>query len=371
MHLCSFVPPHVLRRIAERGDEGDRVAALATLELSRRPRSERQASVLLAGVLTPAPRRKRRTVFDARGTHELPGLHMRGEGSSRVRDPQVNEAYESAGRAYDFFRRVYGRHSIDDRGIRLDSTVHFGEGFSNAHWDGRRVIYGDGDGRYFRGFTSSIDVVTHELTHGVSQYSAGLGFSGQTGAIAEHMSDVFAVLARQYWRGETTDQSDWLIGSGIFTDAVSGSAIRSMKAPGTAYDDPILGRDPQPSHMSDFVRTRANHGGVHINSGIPNHAFYRVAAMLGGHAWETAGRVWYDALTRRLTPRTTFQQCADATALSAAELSGTGGNLHQAVLAGWLAVGIEVREPAPRLRVRSVRETVALPEPGAELPYFA
>jgi Zn-dependent metalloprotease len=371
MHICSFVPPHVLRRIAERGDEGDRLAALATLELSRRPRSQRQASVLLAGVLTPAPRRKRRTVFDARGTHELPGLHVRGEGSRRVRDSDVNDAYESAGRAYEFFRRVYGRFSIDDRGIRLDSTVHFGIGYSNAHWDGRRMIYGDGDGRYFRGFASSLDVVTHELTHGVTQFSAGLGFTGQTGAIAEHMSDVFAILARQYWMGETVDQSDWLIGTGILTESVNGSAIRSMKAPGTAYDDPILGRDPQPSHMRDFVRSRANDGGIHINSGIPNHAFYAAAAMFGDHAWETVGRVWYDALTRRLTPRTSFQQCADATALSAAELYGTGSRMHQAVRAGWMAVGIEAREPAPRLRLRSATDTVTLPEPGAELPYFA
>lgn len=125
--LCSIVPPHILRNIAEQGDERARVQARAALELSTAPRRERQAVATVAGMLTLGPRRKRRTVFDARNGSDLPGRNVRGEGSRRVRDVAVNEAYDGAGKTYDFFRRVYGRFSIDDHGVRLDSTVHYGD----------------------------------------------------------------------------------------------------------------------------------------------------------------------------------------------------------------------------------------------------
>jgi len=374
--LCSIVPPHILRSLAARGDDEDRARALAALELSARPRTERQALVMVAGPLVLPPRRKRRTVYDARHGGELPGRIVRGEGAPRTRDEFVNEAYEGAGRTYDFFRRVYGRRSVDDHALRLDSTVHFGDGFNNAHWNGRQMIYGDGDGKYFRRFTSQLDVIAHELTHGISQYTAGFSFSGQSGALAEHFSDVFGVLTKQYWSRQTAARADWLVGATLFTSRVQGEAIRSLKSPGSAFDDPILGRDPQPSHMRGYVRMSGDDRGVHINSGIPNHAFYRAATLLGGRAWEVAGRIWYRALTRELSPRAQFQQCADATWRAAGELFGDGSTPQDAVLAAWKDVGIEVSPPprtrGPRLRIRArrPREVFAAPTAAAELPYF-
>jgi len=310
---------------------------------------------------------KRRTIFDARHDRDLPGVIVRTEGEARTGDDAVDEAYAQAGRTYDYFRRIHERRSLDDRGMRLESSVHYGNGFNNAHWNGRQMIYGDGDGKYFRRFTASLEVIAHELTHGVTQYAAALGFSGQCGALAEHMSDVFGVLVKQYWLGQTAARADWLIGADLLTPRVHGAGIRSMKAPGTAYDDPVLGRDPQPSHMRGYVTTRADDRGVHSNSGIPNHAFYRVARDLGGRAWEVAGRIWYRALTRELGPRSRFQHCADATARSASELYGVRSDAHRAVLAAWKAVGIEVAttEPAP---VRRLREIFEAPIGGAEMP---
>lgn len=373
--LCSIIPPHVLRSIAARGDDDDRMRAIAALELSSAPRSERRAVALVAGELTLLPRRKRRAVFDAQRGRRLPGIHARAEGSRRVADADVNDAYDGAGRTYDFFRRVYGRFSVDDRGMRLDCSVHFGNAFNNAHWDGRQVICGDGDGKYFRRFAASTDIIAHELTHGVTQYAAGLRFSGQCGALAEHFCDVFAVLVRQYWRGETADAADWLVGADLFTERVNGSGIRSLRAPGTAYDDPILGRDPQPSHMRNYVKTRSDDGGVHINSGIPNHAFYRVATLLGGRAWEIAGRIWYRALTHHLSPRARFQQCADATWRAAGELYGGGSEPQTAVREAWSGVGIDL-SPALRsgtapLPARPVVPLFDPPAAAAEVPQFA
>lgn len=335
--------------------------ALAALEISATPRSGRMALTQLAGLLLLPARRKRRTVYDAQAKRALPGRIARTEGDRRTRDASVNEAYDNTGRTYDFFRRVYGRHSVDDRGLGIRSSVHFAQHFNNAHWDGRQMIYGDGDGKYFRSFTTPLDIVAHELTHGVTQYTAALGASGQCGALAEHFSDVFGILAKQYWLQQSAAQSDWLIGAELFTERVHGVAIRSMKAPGTAYDDRILGRDPQPAHMRDFVKSQGDDRGVHANCGIPNHAFYRAAIAIGGNAWESAGRVWYQALTRSLGPRARFQQCADATARAASDLYGAGSKVHDAVVEAWHDVGIVVRG-------MHASAAVDVPVAAAELP---
>ncbi|HVE71699.1 MAG TPA: M4 family metallopeptidase [Thermoanaerobaculia bacterium] len=360
------MPAYLLRAIAENGDEEDRSCALASLALTNGLRGERQSLTALAGMLVLPPRAKRRTVYDAGETRALPGRIVRAEGERRTRDDAVSEAYDGAGRTYDFFRRVYGRSSLDGHGLGIRSTVHYGQRFSNAHWNGRQMIYGDGDGKYFCRFTSSLDVIAHELTHSVIQYTAALGFSGQCGALAEHFSDVFGILAKQYALRLSTAQSDWIIGAELFTGRVNGRGIRSMKAPGTAYDDPILGRDPQPSHMRGYVQTHGDDRGVHINCGIPNHAFYRAARSLGGNAWEVAGRIWYHALTRLLGPRARFQQCADATFRAAGDLYGRGSAPQDAVAEAWKSVGLAVREE----RVRQPHRFLP-PDAGAELPYLA
>ena len=362
IRLCSIVPPYLLRAIAANGDDEDRAGALAALAMSSGPRRERQALVQLAGQLVLPPRVKRRTIFDAQNQRALPGRIVRTEGERRTRDASVNEAYDAAGRTYDYFRRVHGRRGVDDSGLGIRSSVHFGERFSNAHWNGRQMIYGDGDGKYFHRFTASLDVVAHELTHGVTQYTAALGASGQCGALAEHFSDVFGILVKQFWLKQSVTQSDWMIGAELLTSRVSGAGIRSMKAPGTAYDDEVLGRDPQPSHMRDYVRTSGDDRGVHINCGIPNHAFYRVATLLGGRAWETAGQIWYRVLTRELGPRARFQQCADATWRVAGERFGRGSAPQDAVRIAWHDVGIEVRGA----------ETASFlpPVAAAEVPYL-
>ena len=189
--------------------------------------------------------------------------------------------------------------------------------------------------------------IGHELTHGVTQYEAGLVYWDQAGALNESMSDVFGSLVKQYQRQETAGQANWIIGEGLFTSNVNGVGIRSMKAPGTAYDDPVLGKDPQPGHMDDYVKTIEDNGGVHINSGIPNHAFYVLAVELGGFAWEKAGQIWYKTLTEKLTERSTFQQAADLTFEAAGELYGVGSLEQNAVSTGWAEVGISIGGDAP------------------------
>lgn len=346
--------------------------ALAALELSEEPRTQRQIASVVAGALLVPRRVKRRTIYDAATKRELPGRTVRIEGARRTGDAAVDEAYAYAGLTYDYFRRAHGRRSLDDRGMRLEATVHYGRGFNNAHWDGRQMIYGDGDGKYFHRFTRCLDVVAHEMAHGVTQFAAGLAFSGEGGALAEHFSDVFAILTAQHHQPQSVGRADWTIGTELLTSRVQGDGIRSLKAPGTAYDDAVLGRDPQPRHMRDFVRTSADDRGVHINSGIPNHAFYRFADLLGGRPWEVAGRIWYRALTRELGPRSGFRHCANATWSAAGELYGAGSEPQDALRQAWGDVGIAITARATHARrVRRVREPeLLLPFGAAELPHL-
>ena len=242
--------------------------------------------------------------------------------------------------------KAYLRNSIDDKGMRLDSSVHYDQDYDNAFWDGQQMVYGDGDGTIFDRFTKCLDVVGHELTHGVTAATANLNYQGQSGALNESISDVFGSMVKQMSNNQTADQADWLIGEGVFLPSVNGVALRSMKAPGTAYDDPQLGKDPQPGNMSGYVNTTSDQGGVHTNSGIPNHAFYLIAVELGGFSWERAGRIWYEALTKRLTSSSDFQAAADATFGAAGDLYGVGSDEQKAVSGGWSGVGIKVNQSA-------------------------
>jgi Zn-dependent metalloprotease len=272
---------------------------------------------------------------------------VRKEGEAPVADVAVNEAYDGSGATYDLYFEIYGRNSIDNNGLRLDSTVHYQRNYDNAFWNGTQMVYGDGDGELFNRFTISIDVIGHELTHGVTQYEARLNYSLQPGALNESMSDVFGSLVKQYHLKQTADQADWLIGQGLLTSNVNGVALRSMKAPGTAYDDPVLGKDPQPAHMKDYVTTISDNGGVHINSGIPNHAFYLIASAIGGYAWEKAGQIWYVTLRDKLKATSNFQDCANLSYQAAGELYGVGSLEQQAVKQGWADVGLAVGTTTP------------------------
>jgi Zn-dependent metalloprotease len=284
-----------------------------------------------------------RSIYDAAGSEELPGKLVRNEGGPESGDASADEAYDGLGHTHRLYAEVFGRNSIDGRGLPLDATVHFGKLYDNAFWDGRQMVFGDGDGEVFERFTRSLSVIGHELTHGVTQHTAGMAYRNQAGALNESMSDVFGALVEQYSKQQSAKEASWLIGEGLFTEQVEGSALRSLKAPGTAYDDDVLGKDPQPDSMDSYVRTSADNGGVHINSGIPNRAFYLTADSLGGNAWDAPGRIWYNTLTGGTMPATaTFSVFARATAASAVELFGTGSPEHDAVRQAWETVKVKV-----------------------------
>ncbi|MFJ4622982.1 M4 family metallopeptidase [Streptomyces sp. NPDC088812] len=345
--FCTVVPPHVLDRLAHHDDPALSGPARRTLVRDSELRSRRRVTTefrLAAAPAVKAPSdQPLRTVYDAEHGTDLPGTEVRGEGEDPGRDATVNRAYSGLGATFELFLKAYGRHSIDGDGLPLDATVHYDEDYNNAFWNGEQMVFGDGDGEIFVDFTNAVDVIGHELAHGVTQYTANLTYYGQPGALNESMSDVFGSLIKQYTLGQTAGEADWLIGAGLLAPNVTGQALRSMKAPGTAYDDDVLGKDPQPATMDDYVRTGRDNGGVHINSGIPNHAFYLAATALGGFAWEKAGQVWYDVLTGgELRERALFTDFAKLTDKAARERFGDGSGELRAVQKAWEQVGVRI-----------------------------
>jgi Zn-dependent metalloprotease len=343
--IFCIVPPYMLRSIALGGSAQQRASAVATLaadQTFRLMRAEAAVRPARPGPMLGGEAEKRRSVYTANGQETLPGTLVREEGGEPVGDLSVNEAYDGLGATYDLFWEQFSRSSIDDEGLPLSATVHFGRGYNNAFWNGEQMVFGDGDGQLFNRFTIAVDIIGHELTHGVTQDEAGLKYMLQPGALNESMSDVFGSLVKQYQLRQTAEQADWLIGAGLFTSNVQGVALRSMQAPGTAYDDPVIGKDPQPAHMDDYVRTYEDNGGVHINSGIPNRAFYLVAVGIGGNAWERAGRIWYETLRDAgLRTTTGFKRFAQLTVRNAGRLYGQGGVEQRAVVEAWAQVGIK------------------------------
>jgi Zn-dependent metalloprotease len=349
--LHCIIPPYVLENIAESGTDEQRTWAERTLDVSEDMRDQRQAIAkgdVPMPYSTDAVPGKNRRVYSADYGSVLPGRLVRQEGDPICGDAAVDEAYEGAGLTYDLFMNAYQRDSIDGRGMDILSTVHFQKSYDNAFWNGRQMVYGDGDEdlppnlRIFNRFTISLDVIGHELTHGVTQYEANLVYQRQSGAVNESMSDVFGSLVKQQRLRQDARSADWIIGEGLFTANVNGIGLRSMKAPGTAYNDPLLGKDPQPGHMRDYVNTTGDNGGVHINSGIPNRAFYVAAYELGGFAWEKAGRIWYVTLSQKLNSTSDFAATAAATYQAAGELYGSNSLEQQAVFNGWKEVGIDL-----------------------------
>jgi Zn-dependent metalloprotease len=339
MHpLCCIVPPHIFDHLARHGTDRQKSAALHNLHLAGQFRGQRQA-MQTVWAATPTGT-ERRTIYDAETKEQLPGKLVRGESDPAGKDVSVNEAYDGSGATYDFYEKVFKRNSIDDRGMGLDSTVHYGVKYDNAFWNGQQMVYGDGDGELFNRFTISLEVIGHELTHGVTQYEASLEYQDQPGALNESMSDVFGSMIKQYARKQRVAAADWLIGTGLLAKGVKGVALRSMKAPGTAYDDPALGKDPQPDHMKNYVKGPQDNGGVHINCGIPNRAFYLAAAALSpdGYAWDKAGRIWYEVLCNRLRPNSEFADCAKLTIQVAKEMFGASAK--RAVQKAWKTVGL-------------------------------
>ena len=185
--LCSIIPPHMLREIVQRGSMEQRSMAIRTLRTTAQFNGQRLVSADIHAMQAPPPQPgKNRSVYDAQTGSSLPGVLVLSEGGAASTDPAVYEAYDGAGFTYDLYWNIYQRNSIDGIGMPLNSTVHYQKGYDNAFWNGSEMVYGDGDedlppaDRLFNRFTISPDVIGHELTHGVTGFTARLMYVDQS-----------------------------------------------------------------------------------------------------------------------------------------------------------------------------------------------
>lgn len=332
---CMYVPPFVLGNLAKRGNDeqreiaraADRQAKVSRGLRARRPVEQQEfaegatalakARAKLAGATVPDDATGARLVYDCKGTWEQRVKLVRGEGDDATGDEDVNAVYDSAGTVLGYLAEL-GRTSIDDFNMNVILNVNFGVNYGNAFWDGDEMTFGDGDGEIFTSFAQSLDVVAHELAHGVTQFTANLDYYSQSGALNEHFSDVFGTAITQKALKQDPNKADWLIGNEIMGKTLKGEALRSMKAPGCAYDNALMGKDPQRAHMDDYYHGPADNRGVHINSGIFNKAFYLAATDQLGT--QNAARIWYHAL-RNLWSTADFNDAVEVIVASAQTLT--------------------------------------------------
>ncbi len=247
-------------------------------------------------MLQTLPAGKNIRTFDAENSFDLPGTLRRTTYANPVADQDINAAHDHAARVYDYYRSTFGRDSLDGNGMALVSSVHYLQNYNNAFWDPGQlqVVYGDGDDSTFAPLARSLDVVAHELTHGLTQFTAQLVYAGQSGALNEAYSDIFGALI---------DSDNWEIGEAVYTPAIEDDALRSLADP-TRYG--------QPSVLGEYIvlpNTRGgDNGGVHVNSGIINHVAYTIAQMLGR---EKLAKIAYRTLTMKLTSDSDFIAARD------------------------------------------------------------
>jgi Zn-dependent metalloprotease len=286
----SAIPPYLLYEIGQRTGNSSFTSAARHAE-----DMQSKGSVFRPNADTATDYHGSREVYDAKGKETQPGEKARFEGDKPTGNNDVDKAYDYTGFVRDFYQKEYNRNSIDGQGMKFVSTVNYGQNYENAFWDGKQMTYGHPSADSpFQTFVL-LDVCGHEITHGVTEKEANERYYGQSGALNESNSDIFGELIKQYSKHQTADQADWLVGDGIWKEGIKGRALRDMVNPGTAYDDPKLGKDPQPADMAHYVKTWSDNGGVHYNSSIPNRAFAVFAKAVGGNAWDDPGHIWFAA----------------------------------------------------------------------------
>ncbi|MBJ7410401.1 MAG: M4 family metallopeptidase [Phenylobacterium sp.] len=339
----AYLAPHMLTRLLESGNPtlvriayatGRAEASAHARRLERPAVLEGQAAFMVKG--------KGRSIYDMQGTeHPKPGVPLRGEADRPINDLAADAAYDHIGVTYDFYKDVLDRRSLDGRGYPISASVRYGHMVANAHWDGSQILLGEGDGEYFLSFARSLNIVAHEYTHGVISCSSNLAYQGQSGALNESFCDVMAAVVVQWRNQESVEQANWIIGGEVVGPKLGVPGFRSFTKDPAFRDHPELGHDLQPKHMDGLIDDPQDYGGVHVNSGIPSHAFYLAAQTLGGRTWEHVGLIWYEALIK-LGPLAEFRDAAEATVLAARRRFGPSSAETRAVMDAWRAVGLAV-----------------------------
>lgn len=332
----TIIPPYIEENIEQNVPEARKARARRARFLSDNARARRVAQAVEPG------HGERREIRDAQGQEVTDAPVVRREDEPDTDDPAVDTSYDACGQTYDYLYDRHQRPGPDGAAGTMIVVVRYGERYDNAFWDGTVLALGEGD--IFPAFWKSPSVVAHELGHCFTERTCRLGYgNNEAGGNNEHGSDWFAAVIEQWVRGQSAQDADWLIGRELFSEGLRGRALRDMLHPGTAYDDPLLGKDPQPRTYDQF-RPGMD---PHLGSAIGNLAFATAARAAGGATWEAIGPIWYDCWVNRMNSKTGFGSLATATVESAAAKFGPGSAQVHAVEAGWDAAKVPLASPAP------------------------
>jgi Zn-dependent metalloprotease len=386
---CSIVPEYLLHRIvsdegtdSEAGGaaektikEGRDLFTKITMEVGVMGDETRNMALTFGGKPPPATALER-YIYTAEGTENLPGTLSKSD-SFTSRLDQATTLYVRLGRIHEFFHNVFGWKLFDNKGHQLHVTIDYGDKCMNAYWNGSQIVLGQGSPVGLDKFWLAIDVLAHEITHGIIQHTSALDYRGETGALNEHLADVFGLLFKQYYRTKERNASEasWVIGDQLFTLSVDkrhdelkpqlwtdGNGDKRWVVPGAAddscymiqertlwndhwargylrsFENPKSSNPPQPIRYRDYEALQYDNGGVHHNSGIPNRAFHKAAVAAGGRPWDGVGRVWFHAMTDpKLQSNSKF---ADFAALTIAWADTKYPHLKDAIIGGWDGVGV-------------------------------
>lgn len=311
------------------------------------------------------------------------------DGSAGNRQSAAVDAHYGAQLTWDYFRDVHGRNGIRNDGVSAHSRVHFGNAYSNAYWWDQCFCMTYGDGAYNANPLTSIDVAAHEMTHGITSFTAGLRYSGESGGLNEATSDIFGAVV-EFWADNPSDPGDYLEGEKIDING-DGTPLRHMDRPSKDGDS------------ADHWYPGISRIDVHYSSGPANHWFYLAsegsgAKLVNGVTYDSpthdgkpvnpigrdaAAKIWYRALTTYMTSTTDYAGARAATLEAAADLYGRDGVVYNNVGNAWAAVnvgprmaqGVTLTSPgnqvstttaAVDLRIRAVTG-----HPGATLSYAA
>jgi|GEM_PF-199999 len=315
--------------------------------------------VLRLGLIKEALNRK---VYNANHTENLPGTLMFSEGGSSS-DVDAQSAYNHAGSTYNYYKNKFNRDSYTNSGTTMISCVHLSTNYVNAYWDGSEVALGDGDGVDASSLARDLDVIAHEWTHAVTENEGNMNYSNEPGALNEGMSDIFAVSCSAYVDGAVSADT-WKVGEDCWTPGTSGDALRYMNNPtadGQSYD-----------YYPERYTGTSDYGGVHLNSGIANLAYYllcqggthprsKTTTVVTGIGMAKAEQIFYKALANYMTTTTNFQGARDATAQACTDLYGATGTEYTQVQNCWTAVGV----PGGPVTVTTLTNNVAVTGLGA------
>ncbi len=342
---CFIIPEAVLKRFAidKKLTEEQRQYFVDAAKLEQEWRKTRASTAKLANLsrsILPTAMSAQATasppsvlVFDCQHGNVLPGTPIANPATSA--DASAKRTFNETTSVVDFFQSQFGRNSLDNAGMTLLSSIHFSVKYNNAGWTGSQMRYGDGDGNIFIDFTKSNDVIGHELTHGVTQFTSGFVYSNQSGGLNESMSDVFGSMFRQWRANQTVSTADWLIGKEIMGPGAIArgfTCLRDMAKPAASH---CLA--PQSTKFSQYQ----NGMDPHDSSGIPNLAFCKAAVAIGGKSWEKTGKIWYEALTGfPPSPNMKMLAFANRTRTIAGTMFPAEPAVKIAIDKAWTAVGL-------------------------------